>query len=398
MFLLRLFHRATWPNAATTAFARANMLATCSTGLLISTTVLFFLHATALDTAGIARAATIGTFTGLATIPWIGRLARSYGATRIYRAALVVQAATLLAWQAASGSLVASAVLIASSVATAAVGATIGSFITELGIPAPQMASARASLRTITNIGIGTGGLIAAGLFRFGDHGPRAAVGLAAACTFAAYLLVRRTVAVPAPTKATAHAATPRSPYRDPRYAGLALTNGVLSTHTEVLTYGLPAMVALSATMGDWVIGLCTALNAVAVVLLQVPTTATAGRLRRRTVVAIAAGATVAMSLLFAIGATHSTLLVLFAGVVALTVGELWQSSAEFDISYAAAPDNNHQEYQAAYAFGRNCARAAAPITLGWVVLTGAAGWLTLTAIYAACGIVHLLLAHSIDT
>ncbi|MCK7636412.1 MFS transporter [Corynebacterium pygosceleis] len=377
------------------------MLATTSTGLIISAMVLFFVDGGALAINDVTRAASIGGVAGLVVIPVAGRLARAYSAKTVYTSTLFIQALVLSSWHVVSAATATTLAIIGFSVCVAAVNATVGSFITELGIPAPDMALTRAALRTISNIGIGCGGLIAGLCLRFGQAGIRTAIALAGLFTLLAFLNAWRTRTVEdggdgGPGRPITVSG---SPYREPRYVGLFLSNGILSTHTEVLTFALPAVVLLWGSDRIDMVGLCTALNALLVILFQMKTTRRAATLRRTTSIAIATTATVVMTVLIAASGhvtTAAGTACIIAAVIALTVGELWQSSVEFDVSYAAAPDDNHQEYQAAYAFGRTLARAAAPVALGWAIVHGDGGWFALGCVYLVAGVVHATLATTI--
>ncbi|MDO5097557.1 MAG: MFS transporter [Corynebacterium sp.] len=413
--VFKLAKPSNWPNGEASHFAVTNLLASTSAGLVIATMVLFFNTNHGFDIASLTRAASIGSFTGLAAIPIIGRLARIFSSQTVYTYALLIQSIVLIGWQLTFGMVIGTSVIIAFSLCTAAIGATVGGLIAEMEIPTGALATTRAALRTISNIGIGLGGLLAALFLKISSYGARASILLASFFTFLAFLsMIRQLVRASRSRSRTTLSdlsgkthvrksitSNNANPYRDARYVGLFVTNGLLSTHTDVLTYVIPAVVLLKFSDKMSLVGLAAAINACIVILFQLRNTERAAKLSPTVVTTVATMATVTMTVLLA-GSSHFgellALVCLLGSVIALTVGELWQSSAEFHISYAAAPENNHQEYQAAYAFGRTLARSIAPVCLGWIVTFGHSGWLLLGTVYLVAGIVQITLASNMES
>jgi MFS family permease len=78
----------------------------------------------------------------------------------------------------------------------------------------------------------------------------------------------------------------------------------------------------------------------------------------------------------------------LVAAVVAMTLGEIWQSIGAWGISYALAPENRRASYLSAYHLGLTGSSVvgAALITIA-VIPYEAVGWLGLGAVFLLAGL-----------
>jgi hypothetical protein len=129
-------------------------------------------------------------------------------------------------------------------------------------------------------------------------------------------------------------------------------------------------------------------LNTVLVVALQVrasrgaETVTGAARVLRRS-----GWALFAACLVFALSAQAP--LALVAGMVVLTVAELWQSAGAWGLSFALAPEDRQGEYLGAFAMGTRIYDSAGPALVTALTLgAGAFGW-------AALGVLFLVTAWS---
>lgn len=383
-------------------YAVGNLVATCGTGITLAVGVLYFTGVAEVEATAVATAMTVGATAGLLVMPAVGRLAGTWGPRPVYVAILVLQSGALAGWQLASDTVTALAVLTGSLVAERGVNAVVGGFVADLPMEDDGRAVGRAYLRSLTNVGLAVGGGVAAVALAHGGEGALRAVVAAAAClpVVAAFFVLRSPVrATRAPRRSRAEG--PARPWRDRRYRALALSNGVLAVHLDLLAVGLPLVLAANDDLPRWLSGAALATGAVAVVALQVPVTARVQRTGAARVVAPAGGALVAAVLLLG-GAQQAGVAVgialVVAWMVANTLAELTQSGVEFLVSYDAAPEMAHSEYQAAYALGRGAVRAVAPVALAWATVAGTGGWLVLALVCAGATFVHRRLVRQVVT
>jgi hypothetical protein len=159
------------------------------------------------------------------------------------------------------------------------------------------------------------------------------------------------------------------------------LLNAVALFNVSVLTVGMPYWVAQRASFPPATAAALFSLNTLLVVLLQVRAA------RRAEDVAGAAGcyrrsgvAFAVACLLFAAvsgGPRWLAVVTLVAAVVALTLGEVSGSAAEWGISLGLAPVENRGRYLALYACGQAAQQAVGPALVTFaLVASGRAGWL----------------------
>ncbi|TQS42957.1 MFS transporter [Cryptosporangium phraense] len=190
--------------------------------------------------------------------------------------------------------------------------------------------------------------------------------------------------------------ASPGSPgwvaVRDPAYLASSLLSGLLMLHHSLLVIALPLWIVRSTSAPAALVGVLVALNTVLAVVLQVrlsggaesvPGAARAGRLGALVLVpaclllgsAASAGAAIAVALLV-------------AGVVLLTLGELWTGAASWGLSYGLAPDALMGQYQGVFSLGVSVEGIVGPILATSVVLGwGMPGWAIVGGIFLVLGL-----------
>lgn len=381
-------------------YAFGNLVATVGSGITLTASVFYFVRVASVSPSTVAFAMTTGAIAGLAGMPVVGRMAGAWGAKPVYLSLLAVQTIALLSWQFADAAGPAFLCLALTLVAERGINAVVGGFIAELDMPVSARATGRAYLRSLTNVGLAMGGgLASVALWQGSEPALRTLIGVAATMPAVAAVFVakaRTTRSVP-PTEESGRVRA--RPFRDRRFVALAVTNGVMAVHLDVLAVGLPLVLTTSDGLPDWIGGVAIATNAILVVILQVPTTGRIQIMGARSG-ALIAGATLSISIVL-LGAAAET--AAFAGVVLIglwivfdTCAELTQSAVEFVVSYDAAPSWAHSEYQAAYAFGRGAVRALAPVTLALVVSQGLPAWVLLAIVCGGAGLLHSHIARGV--
>jgi hypothetical protein len=166
-----------------------------------------------------------------------------------------------------------------------------------------------------------------------------------------------------------------------------------MAIHLDVLSVGFPLWLVVHDRVPRWVAGAAVGVNAVLVVLLQVPATHRVQRGARRAAARLAGAALAGALLLLGLAGRMSSggwiLASLVVWIALLTAAELVQSAVEFVVSYDASPPWAHHEYQATYALGRGGVRALAPVVFAFAIPFGYVGWMSLAAVCLTAALLH---------
>jgi hypothetical protein len=251
----------------------------------------------------------------------------------------------------------------------------------------------RAHLRSVSKLGVSLGTIVAAVPLQLDTRPAYVAVIIcnAVASAVTAVLgsrLPRRAAAGPATSASRGWVAL-----RDVPYMSVALVCGLLATYRSLLTIALPLWVANYTAAPDVVVAALFVGNTVLSIALQVPasrrakTAAAAGRTARLGARLVAPAC--ALFALAAIVPARPAMLLLAAGVVALTAGELWTSVAAWSLSFELADSRVPGQYQGAFALGMSIEAIAGPLlATGLVLAFGIPGWLVAGALFGVLGTV----------
>lgn len=248
--------------------------------------------------------------------------------------------------------------------------------------------AALAWARTVSNIGFALGGLLAAWLlsdptragFRLGYLG--VAVGYLLLAAFFATTSLRR-----APTGT---AERPQPQHRGIRNLRLGVTlataTGILYVHSTLLTTIMPLWVTRFTDVPVWAIGWLIALNAVLVIVAQIPVSRRAStapgavHCMRRSTLWIAACCALLGTCRY--GPIGWQVAALVAATVTVTFGELLQAAGEWGLAATLAGDREHGFFQAACVFGESAQAALGPVLLGTLITAlPVLGWPVLIAV-----------------
>jgi hypothetical protein len=260
-------------------------------------------------------------------------------------------------------------------------------------VPPADRVRVRAYVRSTINAGIGLGTLAGSVPLLLDRRSGYLAVLLFNAATgvVAALILGRATRVRPATRPANGPALVA---LRDRPFLAFALVDGLVGAlFNDLLSLALPLWLVASTHASPTLVSAALLVNTAGCVTLQVwaargtHTAHDAMAVTRRGAFFVA-GACV----LFAATAGRPSWLVaalVIAAAVVHVLGELWLSSATFAVIFDLAPDWAQGQYQGAYQTGRQIGNMAAPPVLTALVIgLGAPGWLGLTAIFVAAGLV----------
>jgi MFS family permease len=376
------------------------------TGLYLACSVLFFVRVAGLSAGQVGLGLSVAGVVGLVLQPWIGRLTDTFGARRVLIGLNLTRAVGFTAYLAVHdwvGFLLVAALL---GVGEQAVGGVYQAFIEQV-VGTTRRVEANARIRVVFNVGCTLGALVGTLAIQSGRDTLLAIAMLANAASFvvAAVLLlfvpVLPRIESDRPTGPGAGSpGAPGAPGRRPRrlalvalrdvpYVVVGGLNSLFMLHMSILSVALPLWVSLHTDAPAAMVGVLLVVNTLLAVAGQVRVGRAAesveGGVRA---MRLAGAALAAASVLFAVSSVvhraAGAAAVLLVAVVALTAAELWQSAAQWSLSYNLAPDDRRGEYLSTFGLGASAQFVIGPtlVTLG-VVEHGVLGWSVLAAAFA---------------
>jgi MFS family permease len=369
--------------------AASTLVNTLGKGLYLTGSALFFTRSVGLSPAAVGVGLTISGLLGMVAGVALGHVSDRVGPREVTLALLGVEAVTVALFvfvHSFEAFLVVACLAAIGERGNAAVRAAL---IAAVGPPDRRVA-VRAYMRSVTNVGISVGALLAGLALHADTRAGYEALMLGDAATFLiAGAFVARLAHIP---PVPAPAAGPRFvALRDRGYLAVTALNGILSFQFVILTLAMPLWLVGHTGAPRWMVSPLLLCNTLLVVALQVRASRGSESVHgaalavRRSGWALA-GACVIYAAADGRGALVASLL-LVAAVVVHTVGELLQSAGGFGLSYDLAPDHAQGQYQGVFALGMNGAAAFAPAVLTTLCLgAGAPGWIALGAVFVVAG------------
>ncbi|MFB7504360.1 MFS transporter [Streptomyces broussonetiae] len=236
-------------------------------GIFLTAGVLYFTRAVGLPALQIGIAFSIAGFVSLVLGVPADHLADRHGPRVVLLASLALSAAATAAFLLGRVSWSVLLVVVLATTAQATLLVARGPIINDIADGRPQ--ELRAYIRSVTNVGIAVGAVIAGWAAQPDTvRGYHRLVLLDSACFVVALLLacrLPRTTAVRPPATAGRRAAL-----RDRPYLALSLLDGVLSIQYRVLTVALPLWVVSATSAPRWTVSAAVVANTAIIVLLQV--------------------------------------------------------------------------------------------------------------------------------
>lgn len=361
------------------------------TGLFLAGSALFFTQALGLSAKQVGLGLSLSGVAGLIGMVPIGRLADRLGGKRTLIALHIWRGSCFAVYPFVDGPGIFFVVAFLIGIAEWSIGPIVQSVIGTIEQGASRVRT-MAALTAVRNVGFTIGAVLATVALASSDTRVYSGLVLADAATFFAAALLLARLPIPMIRRAADRASDrARRPVRQVRYLLLTALNGVLYLHTILLTVGLPLWIATQTSAPRAVVGVVVVVNTIIAIVLQVPlsrgTNDARDAARRQQWAGWCLAACCLLAALTAgAGRTTATVL-LIAAVIALTLGEIWQSIGAWGISFALAPEEQRTYYLSVYNLGLTGATVLGPALVTYaVVQTGAIGWAGLAAVFAVAG------------
>lgn len=360
------------------------------TGMFLAVSTVFFVRVVGLPVTQVGLGLTVAALAAMTMILPVGRLGDRYGPRGVLIVVELLQGAATAGYLVVHGFWGFLAVSAVVAMTQQAAPPLIQALVGELAA-APRRARILAVHRTVINIGISAGSLIAGLLL--GSGLPQAfqvlLVGDAVAFGAAAVLLCGIPARRPRPTRA---APAPWKALRDGRLLALTGYDALMCLWQPMLNVAFPLWLATRTHAPISLVGVLYAVASGCAIAAQYPLGLLTGTPRRALYgYGCAALCLAGASLGFAAAPNHSTrstAVILTVAIILLTAGELTQVGSAWTLSFAIAPPDNRAISLAAFSQGRAFSRAIGPLLMTGVVLAlGRSGWIALAAVFAAAAL-----------
>ncbi|GLY92752.1 MFS transporter [Actinoplanes sp. NBRC 103695] len=368
--------------------AASNFVYTVGSGLYLTAGVLFFTEAVRLPAGQVGLGLGIAGVAALAVGVAAGHLADRVGARGVYVGTLLAQAVATAAFVLADSFWLFVVAVSAATGAKAAGLAARSPLIREFGGDRPQRF--RAYLRSVTNVGVSLGALLAGWTVQEGTVSAYQIMVVGNAVAFAAAAAIVFLLPPVPPLPATG---APRwLALRDRPYLLLTALDGVMAIQFKVLTVAIPLWLVRSTAAPRWLVAGTMLVSTVIVVAFQVPASrsitspAAGGRAYRRAGLAFLVSCGLVATAAGVPSWAATTLLL--GAVVVHTVGEMWHAGGGFEVSFALAPQHATGQYLGVFGLGMGLAEAFGPaLLIGLCIGWGRPGWFAVGAMFLLTGL-----------
>ncbi|PVD03401.1 MFS transporter [Streptomyces sp. CS147] len=422
--LLRLVLAILPSTAAGRKLAAGAVADSVGSGMFLAASTLYFVTVVGIPATRVGAVISIAGIIGLISPVPFGRLADRVGPTRVYVALLAARGVGYAGF-ALVDSFWPYAVLTCVLTALDRGCSPLQQVVVGLIEGGENQARTMASIRSVRNIGLTAGFLLAGAVLAIEHRAAFASLFLGNALTFFVIALVverlRRGLESPAGATTAKQAgagaektgagpektgplaqeaagepdsgpARVRSPFLDLRFLLFTVSNGILSLHDSVLFLLLPLWLTTATSAPASAVSVLLAVNTVLTVLLQVyvakfaDTTARALRLIWFALVPLLLSCGVFAGAEYVPAWPAAAFAVI--AVVLLTVGENVHSVAVWNLSYDMSPAPARARYLATFSLGVTGQQIVGPVLMTAVVLPlGTSGWALLAGVFLLAGL-----------
>jgi MFS family permease len=357
------------------------------TGLFLPVSALFFVRVCDLSIAAVGIGLSIAGVGGLlATLP-AGSAVDRLGARRVLLWCYPASAAGYAGYGLVHSFLVFLPLVLLVRVAERGARPALNALTAQLALDADR-ARLFGLMRALRNAGFGIGGLLCTAALAIGGDGPLLALTAGNAVSFALATVAVARLADRGHRMASEERAGYRVLLRDRGYLALSVMSILPGMNRALMLIGVPLWLTTRTSAPAWLAGPLFTMNTVLVVVLQMRashgTDSLPGAARAYRV---AAGPLLATGVLLAVAAGGSPWVgaaLMVAGVVTLTIGEVWGAAGEWGIALGSAPPDLRGRYLAVSALALAADDAIGPGLTTIAITNGKAGMLVLAALMAA--------------
>jgi MFS family permease len=361
-------------------------------GLWMTGSALFFTKVVGVTAAQVGLGLSLAGVVGVATTLPVGALVDRFGSRRMYVALVLWRAAGFVAYAFVRGFAGFLAVACVLGAADRVMGPVTQSLVSSAVRPDERVRT-MGYLVAARNAGFTLGGALASVMISVFGATSYTWLVLGNAASFILAVPVVRTIPSTEPAAGQRAFALLRSALpKDWRFLRLAIVNGALVAHFTLLTVTIPLWLVTRTTAPKTLLGAMLMINTIGASTCQVTVSATTGDVRAAAARFRQAGLALALCccVVAVTGSTSaviaSALLVL--AIVLLTVAELTQSAAGWQVSFALSAEGRSGSYLAAFNLGESVQTVLGPVVLTWLVVTGGwIGWLAVAAMLLAAGL-----------
>jgi MFS family permease len=374
---------------------------TLGTGLFLAGAMVFFTRAVGLGIVQVGAGLSLAGLVGLlASVP-VGVLADRIGVRRVLVAVHLCRAAGfglyVLCTNFSQFLVVACLIGVADRASP-----SLNQALVSMAVPTEDRMRTMGLLRAAGNVSFTAGGLLTALALSTGSARVYPVLVLANAASFVAVAVILGRLPLPPAVPGRARVGWRLPSLRDRRYVGLSAVNCLLCFYHSLFAVGVPLFVLERTSAPTSLVAFLFVVNAAVVVAGQVRFTSVTNRPGGAARAFCRAGLGLAAACLLVLTAlrltTAGAVVVLTAAVIALTVSEMLQSAAAWDVTFALAPPDRQGEYLAVFNLGTAVERTAGPVVVAALV-SGGRWWLWAgaAAVFAAAGLAGARLATRTD-
>ncbi len=357
------------------------------TGLYLSGATLFLIRFAGISVFQVGVGLSIAGIAGLATAVPLGSLGDRVGARRLLVIMQAIRGVCFVGFAFVHGTpeyLVLSLFLGASEGPISALNqAVVGSVVAT-----EHRVGTLAIVRSVRNVAFSVGALVSSPLLLIGTAWAYHSIMLVDAASFfvAAILLSRVPLLQHTVVKTKASLLRIVRDFGDGNFLALTGLNALFTIHMSLLLVAIPIWAVTAVGVSPAAVPLLVAINTVLAVVLQVPASRLAEGPRgglfvlRLGILALTATC-VALAAASVLSAGFAVAAVVIA-MILLTLGEVWQSAGEWELSFRFAPEERRSLYLSVFSLGKATQSILGPILITAALLpAGILGWGVLGAV-----------------
>lgn len=365
------------------------MVNTAGNGLFYTSAALFYTRSVGLSPGEVGIGLTLaGALSLLIGIP-AGHLADLRGAREMLLVCCVLQALAMAAFLLVDDFASFLVVAIAYTCIDRAAGSARGGLLASVLLPADRV-QGLAYLRSVTNLGIAGGAMLAGVAIAVGTREAYAALIVGNAVSFVIAGAVVMRLPRTEPRVAGPHGGMLVA-MRDRPFLAVTVLQSLLAVHYVVLDVAMPLWVDRSTNAPNWVVAALFVLNTSVCVLFQVRVSRSVIDVRTAALAVRRGSVLLALScpIFWAASGRSASVAVavLVAAVLVNVVGELLQASGSWGLGYGLAPDHAQGQYQGLYGTGMAASRMIGPVLVTVSAVEGGLiGWSALGTLFLVVG------------